>query len=99
MSDPVSKTTTCEACDGSGQVDPMLSATDPANGPCETCGGVGAISKATEPTEAEIVAGRLAADAAWQRWTGGRSPLDGMGIFVRDALRAAGKVRSAETHG
>lgn len=47
MSDTdVPKTTApaiCEACDGSGQIDPMLSDADPANEPCQTCEGSGQV--------------------------------------------------------
>jgi hypothetical protein len=33
--------TTCETCYGTGLENPLLSARDPANGPCEVCDGAG----------------------------------------------------------
>jgi hypothetical protein len=44
---PANQTTICKICDGSGLIDPMLPAHDPANGLCETCHGLGSAPQTT----------------------------------------------------
>ncbi|RWG34001.1 hypothetical protein [Mesorhizobium sp.] len=43
---------------------------------------------------AALEAARKAADEQWKKWTGGRSGLDGMHFFVREAIRAYLAARS-----
>jgi hypothetical protein len=40
---------TCEHCDGSGQIDPMLRPDDPANEDCPHCNGNGSIPNTDSP--------------------------------------------------
>jgi DnaJ-class molecular chaperone len=54
------QTTTCKTCDGSGLIDPMLSAHDPANGLCDACGGKGAVPPTTDAEQCANEARRYA---------------------------------------
>lgn len=41
MSDQKPREAECPVCEGTGLEDYMIPEHDPANGPCETCGGTG----------------------------------------------------------